>query len=418
MALTAGRRRVVTAADRLDSAHDVETGKKHVQAIAEEIYRRLGEEGLEQIGRLKRISMWQQAAKVKQTDGTDEIQVTDLHGFQLAPSWDEGPQWTLIQPPPPVKVTPSKAKPRDTEYKTTVILPDPQIGYWRIHDTGELIPMHDEAAMDVAIQIIRHVQPESVVNLGDTMDMSEWTTKFVVQPEFVMTTQPALDRTQTFLADQRANMPADLEDPRPVKKLLGNHDERLAIAIAQNAKAALRLKKANTPDSWPVMSLQNLLDTDAIGVEISAGYPAGKFLIARGNRTKTPLYAIHGKKLDVVKVAKESRQSYIQGHLHHIAEHHMTYELHGEPLHVVAISAGLLGSTTGKVVGFHSGQHADGTPAQVVENWQQAVVIVHEYPDGYWTHQIVEIHDGRAMLGTTEFVSDIPADFVLKPTVR
>ncbi len=400
----------MTAADKLDAEHDTETGRKHVTKIAEEIYRRLGPDGLEQIGRLSRISMWQQAAKVKQDDGTDEIQVTDLHGFQLAPSWDEGPEWPVVQPAAPVKIqAKGRSKRPARHYKTTVVLPDPQIGYWRIHDTGELIPMHDEPAMDVAVQIIAHLQPDAVVNLGDTMDMSEWTTKFIVQPEFVMTTQPALDRTQTFLADQRAAMPTDLEDPLPVKKLLGNHDERLAIAIAQNAKAALRLKKANTPNSWPVMSLQNLLDTDEIGVEISAGYPAGKFLIARGNRTKTPLYAIHGKKLDVVKVAKESRQSYIQGHLHHIAEHHMTYELHGEPLHVVAISAGLLGSTKGRVPGFHSGQHADGSPAEVVENWQQAVVVVHEFEDGYWTHQIVEIEDGRAVLGDREFVSEVEA---------
>jgi hypothetical protein len=398
----------VSAADKLDSVHDIEAGKKHVQKIAEEIYRRLGDEGLEQIGRLSRISMWQQAAKVKQPDGTDEITVTDLHGFQLAPSWDEGPQWPTVQPAQPVKIAATKAKPVDTDYRTTVVLPDPQIGYRRLED-GTLIPLHDEQAMDVALQIIAHVRPWRCVNLGDTLDLSEWTSKFVVLPEFVLTTQPALDRAQTFMADQRANLgPTDEE--RPIKKLRGNHDDRLQLAIVKNTMAALRLRQANKPDSWPVLSWEHLLDVDEIGIEISAGYPAGRFKLCDGNGRKTPLYAQHGKILDIVKVAKTSRHSVIQGHTHHVAEHHMTYDHDGLPQHVVAIASGCLARTDGVVPSTHSGEFPDGRPARIVEDWQQCVVLVHEWPDGYWTHDIVHIHDGRAVLGDREFVSTVPLE--------
>ena len=404
---------MTTPADGLDMARDIETGKKQIAKIAEEIYRRLGDEGLEQVGRLKRISMWQQAAKVKQPDGTDQIEVTDLHGFQLSPSWDEGPQWPTVQPAAPVTIAPSKAKPREADYRTTIVLPDPQIGYRRL-DNGTLIPLHDERAMDIAIQIIAHVRPWRAVNLGDTLDLSEWTSKFVVLPEFVLTTQPALDRAQTFLADQRANL-APSDEERPVKKLRGNHDDRLQLAIVRNTMAALRLRQANKPESWPVLSWEHLLAVDEIGIEISAGYPAGRFKLTAGNGRKTPLYAQHGKILDIVKVAKTSRHSIIQGHTHHVAEHHMTYDHDGLPQHVVAIASGCLARTDGVVPSFYSGEFPDGTPAPIVENWQQCVILVHEWPDGYWTHDIVHIHDGRAIVGDREFISDIPADFTIEP---
>lgn len=379
---------------------DTKVGKKMVQKMAEELVRR----GVDvaELGRLSRMKMYQ--AVTKDDDGIAHIH--DMWGFHLDPSWATGPDWPVVQPAAPVKISAkNRPKRQDRPFKTVVVLPDPQIGYRRL-STGEMVPMHDERAMDVAIQIIRYLAPEQIINLGDTFDMSEWTVKFIVSPEFVLTTQPALDRGQKFFSDQRANMPAELDDPLPIKKLIGNHDERLAIAIAKNAAAALRLRKANKPDSWPVLSLQNLLDTDETGVELSAGYPAGKFKIADGTPTKAPLYAIHGKKLDIVKVAKESRQSYIQGHLHHIAEHHMTYELEDRGVHVVAISAGCLADINGGVPSYHSGEWADGRPAPAVENWQQAVVVVNVWPDGYWTHQIVEIESGRAVLGDVEFVAD------------
>ena len=375
--------------------NDTAAGRRILKAIAE----KMAAEGItyEDVGRLSRLSSWQQAAKLKRTDGTDEIVVTDLHGFQLSPAWDQDPLWPVVAPPPAVKISAAgRPKPISRDHQVVVCLPDPQIGYWLVDD-GTLIEMHDEAAMDVAVQLIRHVAADKVINLGDTLDMSEWSSKFVVHPEFVATTQAALDRTQTFLADQRANMPADLADPKPVKKLIGNHDDRLALAIARNAKAALRLRKANTPESWPVLSLENLLDVDAIGVEVSAGYPAGRFKIADGYGTRTPLFARHGTETsDMKRVADRSRQSWIEGHSHHIQEHHATFELDGEPCHVVAVKLGCLARTDGAVPSFYGGLTARGRPAPTVENWQQAVGVVRVWPDGDWRHDIVEIDRGRA----------------------
>lgn len=380
---------------------DEAEGRRIVKAIAEKMA--AAGHTYADIGRLARFGMWEQGMKLKNPDGTETPYTQELHGFTLSPAWDQEPAWPVVAPAPPVKIL-AKGRPTriQREHRVVVVLPDPQIGYWRLED-GTMIEMHDEAAMDVAIQIIRHLAPDQTINLGDTLDMSEWSSKFVVHPEFYFTTQPAIDRASTFLADQRANMPeevldADGElDERPVKKLKGNHDDRLALAISTNAKAALRLRKANMPESWPVLSLENLLDIDNIGVEISHGYPAGRFKIADGYGTRTPLFARHGTETsDMKKVSSSSRQSYIEGHSHHIQQHHSTFELDGKPCHVVAVKLGCLARTDGAVPSFYGSTVARGGPAPTVENWQQAIGVVRVWPDGDWRHEIVEIHDGQA----------------------
>jgi len=65
--------------------------------------------------------------------------------------------------------SPRKRKVADSEHKVFVILPDPQIGFRNIN--GYLDPFHDEAAMQVALQIIDYLyhqdRVDGVINLGD-----------------------------------------------------------------------------------------------------------------------------------------------------------------------------------------------------------------------------------------------------------
>lgn len=354
-----------------------------------------------EIGTVHRISLYQSLTKNNEGDA----EIHDLVGIQLSPAWAEGPEWPVVQQAAPTKITPAKLRPLERVEKVTVILPDPQIGFWRL-STGEMVPIHDEAAMAAAMQVLVAARPDVIVNLGDLVDFPEWSSKFLVKPEFVLTTQPTLDRAHRFLAEQRAVAPQ-----ANMLLLAGNHDVRLGHAITRNAMAALRLRRANVPDEWPVMSLPFLLRLDELGVKYIGGYPAGRVQLTEGGGGMTGLWAVHGEKLDVAKVAKTERQSFVQGHIHRAAMHQETYEIGGRAETVMAFSPGCLCRVDGAVPSSRGGEDEHGRPMVRWENWQQGVAVVTEFPDGSWDAEIVPIRDGVASwrgsrYGSPEVIAD------------
>ena len=351
---------------------------------------------VDDVGRVQRMNLWQMGY----VDKEGEAQAVDLVGVQLSPAWAEGPEWPVVAPAAPVTAKPRPAPKAVATGQTIVIAPDPQIGFRRYED-GTLDPFHDERAIAVMLQIVRDAKPARIINLGDTCDFPEWSSKFLVSPEFVLTTQPTIDRTHRYLAEQITEAPAGCQ----VDMLEGNHDNRLPIAITKNAMAALRLRQANTPESWPVLSLQHLLRLDELGVTYRDGYPAGRVKLAEGTGHQTPLYAIHGERLTVSAVAKNERQSFVQGHIHRIQDHYETYEVDGEPVIVNAWSPGCLSRVDGSIPSTKGGSDAKGYPVTRWENWTQGVGVVTVLPDGSWEKEIVPIRDGRAIWRGKEYTA-------------
>ena len=335
------------------------------------------------VGRVERISVWE-------SGDNDHVAV------QLSPSWEDDPEWPAIQPVTPARISYGRRpKPLADEYHRTVLFPDPQIGYWRDLDTGDLTPMHDEQAMSCALEIAKAVRPDRIVNLGDYIDMAEWTLKHAVHPEFVHTTQAAINYGHEYLAHQRAIL-----GPNGTLVLIpGNHDVRAAKMVAKNAMAALRLKRADAPDSWPVLSLANLLALDVLDCEYISGYPARSYKLADGDDVQTPLYAVHERGLDVAKVAKSQRQSYVQGHTHKVAVHAETYELNDGPIEVEAWSLGSLCRRDGAVPSTKGATDDRGHFTPRIEAWQQALGVLTVAPSGAWNMEVVRIRNGRAFYG-------------------
>jgi hypothetical protein len=341
--------------------------------------------------RVERVKVWQ--GFMKDDDG--EAEVVDLAGMTLVPHWVDGPEWPVVQPAKPTVVRYRKSSAQRTTARTTVVLPDTQIGFRRYED-GTLDPTHDERAIACALEIARELDPWRIVLLGDTMDLSQWSSKFLIQPEFVFTTQPAVDRAHLLLADCRSIVGEDGH----VVLLEGNHDDRVAISIAKNAMEALRLRQANAPESWPVLSIPNLLRTDELGVEYVGGYPAGKVKLAEAHGRQSPLYARHGVGAgNVQKDAKSMGQSFVQGHGHHLSVHAETYEYDERAIDVEVWSLGCLCRVDRAVPGTFSGNHAKGQPVAGVDSWQHAVGVVTEYEGGGWDVTAIRIRDGRAWVG-------------------
>jgi hypothetical protein len=157
---------LVKLSDAVQQRKDIDTGKQILEKLAAELERR----GItaDEIGRLSRISMWQGLTK----DDDGEAQIHDLYGFRLAPSWDAGPEWPVIQQSPTYRIPASKTVAKNSSWDVTVVLPDMQIGYYRTGD-GTLAPTHDEAAISIALKVIRDAKPNRIVMVGDNLDLPE-----------------------------------------------------------------------------------------------------------------------------------------------------------------------------------------------------------------------------------------------------
>jgi len=361
------------------------------QKIAELIRAALDKHGVDadDLSEISQIDIkhWQMGSK----DADGNPQVTDLEGtrvkLELAPSWAEGPKWDLVTQAKPTIVRPVKAKKNLGGRKTAVILPDPQIGYRRDIETGNLDPFHDEAAIELAMQVIRELNPDVVVNLGDLLDLPEWG-KYEQEATFAMTTQATLDRAHEFLAEQRANAPH-----AEIVVLEGNHDRRLTKAILRNAIAAFGLKRAKTPEGWPVLSVPFLLRLDELDVRYEVGYPANSYYI--NDRVK----CIHGLKVrsggsTAKAVSQDERVSTIFGHIHRAETHYKTVDVRGEARINFAHSPGCLCRIDGAVPSFKGSTDLMGRPIVSHENWQQGIsVVTFVDGDGDFSLEHIFIHD-------------------------
>jgi hypothetical protein len=240
-------------AEGLTKAADKGEGQRILAKLAAELERR----GItaDEIGRLSRLSMWQTVTK----DNDGEANIHDLYGFQLAPSWSDGPQWPVIAPGPKVQVKPSRAcSSRRDASQVVAVLPDMQIGYYR-HPNGDLESTHDPAAIDAALGLLHEIKPDRIVLVGDNLDLPEFG-KYRLSPAFQQTTQATIDYATTLCARLRATTAG------PIDWLAGNHEERLQHWLMDNARAAFGLRQGATTDGWPVLSVPHLcrLDEHAI----------------------------------------------------------------------------------------------------------------------------------------------------------
>ena len=371
-------------------ADDIKNGpppsKKDVLGKVAHLLERNGID-VDEVGKITRVNVWQ--GFYKDEDG--EAHTVDMAGLSFSPAWEDGPEWNPVNQGPPVKcsVRPLKGVVRPEGYKTAVIVPDVQIGYYRAAD-GELVPTHDEAAIRLCLSVMRDINPELVVLVGDNLDLPELG-KYRLSPAFSHTTQASIDRAAAFAAELRACAPN-----AEIVWLAGNHEERLVNYVLDNAKAAFGIRRGNTPDSWPVISVPYLCRFDDHGIQYLAGYPASSFWInnklkvIHGNRVKSNGSTAHQY------LNSESKVSVIYGHIHRREWAEKTREDWDGPKTILAASPGTLARTDGAVPSTRGGIDLDGRPLTVVEDWQQGFAVVsYEEGDGQFWYEQIPIHHGQ-----------------------
>jgi hypothetical protein len=367
---------------RAADGSDDRRGNRILRALADELDRR----GVtpEEIGRLSRISMWQ--GVTKNADG--EAETHDLYGFRLSPTWDDGPQWPTVQPGPVVNVKGAQRPTPTTGTDTRIVVfPDMQIGYYRDR-AGELVAVHDEQAIEVALQVAAAVKPDRIIALGDNLDLPEMS-RYRLSPAFQLTTQAAVDYATVLFARIATLAPT-------VEWLAGNHEERLSNWLMDNARAAFGLRQGATTEGWPVLSVPHLCRLDEAGVVYRPGYPASdvwvteNLRIIHGNRVKSKGSTAH-------VYLNESKTSVIYGHIHRIERAHRTRQDHDGPTEIMAASPGCLARIDGAVPSTGQGLDLDGRPLPRAEDWQQGIAVITVHDGNLWEYEQVRISDGVAL---------------------
>lgn len=341
---------------------------------------------IDEVGRVQRVSLYQ--SLIKNDEG--EAEVVDLAAIQLSPAWEEGPKWELPNRGRAIKLPPKKStKKKDTEWKTAAILPDMQIGYFRLSDDS-LEPTHDEQAISVALEITRNAQPDVIVLHGDNLDLPEMG-RYIVTAPYARTTQATIDRATLLCAQLR-----DAAPDAKIVWLAGNHEERLPKYITQNASAAFGLRRGNEPQGMPVMSVPFLCRMDEYEIQYRPGYPASNYWV------NDRLRIIHGDKVNssgstATKYLAREKVSVLYGHIHRREWAEMTREDHDGPRTVLAASAGCLARIDGAVPSVKGGVDLDGRPLVRHEDWQQGLAIVdYKDGDGEFHLELVPIREGHA----------------------
>jgi hypothetical protein len=312
---------------------------------------------------------------------------------------DNAPEWPVIQQAAPVSITiadkPSKPV---RAMKLALKGADTQIGFRRLAD-GSLDPFHDYAAMEVFMQTAFKLQPDKIQILGDFLDLASQG-RFAQEASFAETTQPAIDVGHKFLAQLRAVCP-DAE----IVVIEGNHDKRMQNFIEANAVAAFGLKRANMPESWPVMSLPYLLRLDELNIQYVDAYPAATDWDNDTTRN------IHGTKANS-RGSTTSQYVFELPHLNTWAGHTHRVEItyrsvtgaRGKAVESYSANPGCLCRVDGAVPSVNGAIGADGTPARIVENWQQGFGLAYYNDTESWP-SVYRIRDGVALMGGMEIAA-------------
>lgn len=319
---------------------------------------------------------------------------TELHSYEHPEAVEPFPAAT------PARITPSRRKPIERDYTTLFVFSDAQIGYRRVldYDTqqDELIPLHDERAMAVARFICRDLQPEYIINLGDSVDLASLSRFKKDSDHFGRELGPSFQRIHDYYAELRADNP----QARMIE-VDSNHNVRLKDYVLKNAPELYNMRRAGAEkDEYPVMTYPYLANLGHLGVEWYGGYGAAQF------QYNDDLVFKHGD-LSVSRGSTAAKLSslnpdlnVVQGHAHRTERHTRTTRT---GRYLSALVVGPLCRTTGEVSGYHSAVDDMNQVVPHQENWNQSVLVVRDYGEGQYQFDQILIHDGRAFYNGKEY---------------
>lgn len=290
----------------------------------------------------------------------------------------------------PVRLTPSKAKPAKRAFKLIMAFGDSQIDYREIN--GVLNPIHDERALSVVQMIAKDLKPETIVNLGDTLDFASLSRFAADSNHFNHSMKPAINRVHRMYAELRADNPDS-----HIVEVDSNHHKRLGAFVLKNMPQLWGLQRAGQEGEYPTLSYPFLANLDAVGVEWVSGYGAAEYEYGVGYDKPTIVFK-HGNTMvsagsTANKESKENPETHIvRGHGHRMETHTRTTRRGN---YLASVMVGCTCSITGDVPSYKSGVSDRGEVVRNQENWQQSVLLIEDY-DGEYVFKHVPITKGVA----------------------
>jgi hypothetical protein len=330
-----------------------------------------------------------------------ELETRDLYSTKivLTPT-KKYPEYPVIQPAPPAIVKFDRPKPVSRKLDVAIVYPDQQFGFRRSLERVErLIPFHDDAAIDVAMQITADIRPRRVVDIGDILDFNEFS-RWFQHVEFYRTTQPAIDRAARYFDERKAAANGSIEEEDVCG---GNHDERSLKYVEEHARNAFHVRKADeTPSSWPPFSLPWFLNFDKRGIRYTR-YPGSEVWLVEPNakRRRPGLLCTHEK-----PGKHDYFASVINGHDHTVESNTETVRVSGGHVALTRWSAGCLCRVDDQTDRLSQQRIVVPSDRGYVKKWQQALVVVYvDRSDSSFQVDTIHINSGKAMYRDRAYVA-------------
>lgn len=269
--------------------------------------------------------------------GKDNFQVKAW----LEPKGKEGEEGeagqSFIPAPARPSLRPAKVKIGGMAY---LFIPDIHFGYFR--DNDDLAPIHDEDAVGVVLNVARAYQPDSIIVLGDVLDLAGFGS-YTTSPGHRHLANEALQRAYEFFTDLRSVAP-----DANIVLLEGNHEARINRYLCDRAPEVAGIKRPG--DSAATLSVKSLLRLDELEIQYVGPY---------GTHHWTPegVRVLHGELIGknggdtVSKMLNAYTAPSVCGHVHRLELAYKTRHDPDGPTLTWAMSCGTLARLDGAVPG-------------------------------------------------------------------
>lgn len=296
-----------------------------------------------------------------------------------------------FEPAAPANITPSRNKPVRRDHRLLFVFSDAQIDYRRLED-GSLEPIHDERAIRVAQLMCADLQPDEIINCGDTVDLAALSKFKADSNHFQRTLGPSFQRVHDMYAQFRADSPH-----AKIVEVDSNHNTRLKDYFLRNAPDLYGMRRPGE-EGYPMFTYPYMANLGHVGVNWVSGYGAAEYVYG-AEYDKPPIVFKHGQIVasNASTAARESKENpethVVRGHGHRVEQHTRTTR---DGHYLISQQIGALCRITGEVPSYHSAVDDNGGVVRYQENWQQSVLVVKDYEGDYDFHTVY-IRDGLAI---------------------